>query len=64
VDRAAQVASRAEFTSMGAAGHYLLYRPAAWNRFALRASLGVLDRAAAERESRREGAGPTSSGDA
>jgi pimeloyl-ACP methyl ester carboxylesterase len=45
VDRAATLAARAEFHSMGAAGHYLLYRPATWNRFALRHSLDMLARA-------------------
>jgi pimeloyl-ACP methyl ester carboxylesterase len=54
VERAGQVSSRAEFVSVGAAGHYLLYRPAAWNRFALRASLRVLERAADRSGSRHE----------
>jgi pimeloyl-ACP methyl ester carboxylesterase len=41
-ERAAAVAARAEFFPMGGAGHYLLYRPRRWNRFALRHSLDVL----------------------
>lgn len=47
VDRAARVAASAEFFPLGLAGHYLLYRPGMWNRFALEHSLGVLDRARA-----------------
>jgi len=41
-ERAAAVAARAEFYPLGGAGHYLLYRPRRWNRFALRHSLDVL----------------------
>jgi len=41
-ERAAAVAARAAFFPMGGAGHYLLYRPRRWNRFALRHSLEVL----------------------
>lgn len=41
-ERAAAVAARAEFHPLGGAGHYLLYRPKRWNRFALRHSLDVL----------------------
>ena len=41
-ERAAAVAARAEFYPLGRAGHYLLYRPRRWNRFALRHSLDVL----------------------
>lgn len=44
VERAAAVAARAEFFGLGGAGHYLLYRPRRWNRFALRHSLDVLAR--------------------
>ncbi len=44
-ERAATVAARAEFHPLGGAGHYLLYRPKRWNRFALRHSLGVLSHA-------------------
>ncbi len=43
VDRAARVAASAEFVDLGALGHYMLARPDRWNRFALRATLGVLD---------------------
>ena len=42
IERAAAVAARAEFYPLGGAGHYLLYRPRRWNRFALRHSLDVL----------------------
>jgi predicted alpha/beta-hydrolase family hydrolase len=45
VDRAARVASSAEFVPLGLAGHYLLYRPGMWNRFALDHSLAMLARA-------------------
>ena len=44
-ERAAAVAARAEFYPLGRAGHYLLYRPTRWNRFALRHALDVLARA-------------------
>ncbi|MGI9158042.1 MAG: alpha/beta hydrolase [Marmoricola sp.] len=45
VERAARVADSAEFTPLGLAGHYMLYRPGTWNRFALQHSLGLLERA-------------------
>ena len=44
-ERAAAVAARAEFYPLGRAGHYLLYRPTRWNRFALHHALDVLARA-------------------
>lgn len=44
VDRAARVAASAEFFPLGLAGHYMIYRPGMWNRFALRHSLALLDR--------------------
>jgi pimeloyl-ACP methyl ester carboxylesterase len=44
VDRARGVAASARFVPLGLAGHYLLYRPAMWNRFALENSLDVLAR--------------------
>jgi hypothetical protein len=44
-ERAAAVAARAEFYPLGRAGHYLLYRPARWNRFARHHALDVLARA-------------------
>jgi predicted esterase len=46
VDRAREVAASAEFVDMGRLGHYMLHRSGDWNRFALRSSLEVLDRAA------------------
>jgi pimeloyl-ACP methyl ester carboxylesterase len=45
VDRARGVAASAEFVDMGRLGHYMLARPGDWNRFALRSTLEVLDRA-------------------
>lgn len=42
VERAREVAAGAEFVPLGLAGHYMLYRPGRWNRFALESSLGVL----------------------
>jgi predicted esterase len=45
VDRARPVAASADFVDMGRLGHYMLARPSAWNRFALTATLEVLDRA-------------------
>jgi pimeloyl-ACP methyl ester carboxylesterase len=63
-ERAAAVAARAEFFPMGGAGHYLLYRPRRWNRFALRHSLDILGpghspgRLDATRRSGNELAGP------
>ncbi|SDT17122.1 Alpha/beta hydrolase family protein [Nocardioides scoriae] len=49
VARARPVAASAEFVDMGRLGHYMLARPAAWNRFALRATLTVLERSGAPR---------------
>ena len=49
VGRAARVAASADFADLGRLGHYMLARPATWNRFALRSVLDVLDRAAAPR---------------
>lgn len=45
VDRASRVAASAEFHSLGLAGHYMLYRPWMWNRFARRHTLGLLEHA-------------------
>lgn len=45
VERAGQVAVSAEFVPLGLAGHYMLYRPGRWRRFALRHSLALLGRA-------------------
>lgn len=44
VERARAIAASAEFVDMGRVGHYLLHRPAEWNRFALRSTLGILQR--------------------
>lgn len=46
VERLQGVAASADFVDMGRLGHYMLSRPRDWNRFALKASLEVLDRAA------------------
>ncbi|MEP6814870.1 MAG: alpha/beta fold hydrolase [Marmoricola sp.] len=45
VERAAQVAASANFFPLGLAGHYMVYRHVRWNRFALRHTLDLLDRA-------------------
>ena len=45
VRRAGAVAESAEFVDVGHVGHYMLARPALWNRFALRSSLEILARA-------------------
>lgn len=42
LDRAADVAAATDFVDMGPAGHYMLSRVRAWNRTALRVSLGML----------------------
>ncbi|RLV51090.1 alpha/beta fold hydrolase [Nocardioides mangrovicus] len=42
VERARAVARLAEFDPLGAAGHYMLYRPHMWHRFALRQTLRLL----------------------
>jgi pimeloyl-ACP methyl ester carboxylesterase len=44
VERARGVAASVEFVDMGRLGHYMLHRPADWNRFAVRATLDALDR--------------------
>ena len=44
VERARAVAASAEFVDVGRLGHYMLARPARWNRFAVQASLEVLAR--------------------
>lgn len=44
VERAHGVAASADFVDMGRLGHYMLHRPADWNRFALRATSEVLER--------------------
>lgn len=43
VERARAVAASARFVDMGRLGHYMLHRPADWNRFALRSTLEVLE---------------------
>ena len=45
VERARAVAASADFVDVGRLGHYMLARPARWNRFAVRATLDVLARA-------------------
>jgi pimeloyl-ACP methyl ester carboxylesterase len=45
VDQARAVSASAEFVDMGRLGHYMLHRPQEWNRFALRSTLEVFDRA-------------------
>ncbi len=44
VQRAGAVAASARFVDMGRLGHYMLHRPAEWNRFALRSTLEILGR--------------------
>ena len=44
VDRARGLAASAEFVDLGRLGHYMLHRPADWNRFALRSTTAVLER--------------------
>jgi pimeloyl-ACP methyl ester carboxylesterase len=45
VDQAHGVAASSEFVDMGRLGHYMLARPDDWNRFALRSTLEIFDRA-------------------
>lgn len=47
VERARAVAASAEFVDVGRLGHYMLARPARWNRFAYRSVTQVLERAGA-----------------
>ena len=49
VERARGVAASAEFVDLGRLGHYMLHRPETWNRFALRSSTELFDRAAPDR---------------
>lgn len=42
VERARDVAASARFVDLGPVGHYMLRRPAEWNRFALRSTLETL----------------------
>ena len=42
LERAGRIAASTEFVDMGPAGHYMLTHVRAWNRAALRASLGML----------------------
>jgi pimeloyl-ACP methyl ester carboxylesterase len=44
VERAHGVAASADFVDVGRLGHYMLHRPAVWNRFALRSTLDVFER--------------------
>lgn len=63
VERARPVAASAEFVDMGRLGHYMLHRPQDWNRFALRSTLEVLDRAASQgRGQGQPGTGPLTNG--
>jgi fermentation-respiration switch protein FrsA (DUF1100 family) len=62
VRRAEGVAASAEFVDMGRLGHYMLARPAAWNRFALRACLEVVRRVEAGREDRPDTSRTASAG--
>ncbi len=55
VDRARRVAASARFVDLGRLGHYMLHRPADWNRFALRGALEVLDLTGAGRPDRLQG---------
>ncbi len=43
VERAGRVAASTRFADLGPLGHYMLRRAGAWNRFALEASVEVLD---------------------
>jgi len=45
VERARAVAASAEFENLGPLGHYMLTHQSRWNRFAVRSTLEVLDRA-------------------
>jgi predicted esterase len=45
VDQARTVAASAEFVDMGPLGHYMLASPQKWNRFALRSTMQIFDRA-------------------
>jgi pimeloyl-ACP methyl ester carboxylesterase len=47
VERARPVAASAEFVDMGRLGHYMLHRPRAWNRVALRSIFAVLEHVSA-----------------
>jgi predicted esterase len=44
VDQAHGIAASSEFVDMGRLGHYMLARPDAWNRFALRSTLEIFER--------------------
>lgn len=44
VERARPAAASARFVDMGHVGHYMLHRPAEWNRFALRSTREILQR--------------------
>jgi len=48
VDQARGIAASAEFVDMGRLGHYMLHRPEDWNRFALRSTLQIFNRARKE----------------
>jgi predicted esterase len=45
VDQVHGIAASSEFVDMGRVGHYMLARPGDWNRFALRSTLEIFDRA-------------------
>lgn len=47
VDQVRGIAASAQFVDMGRLGHYMLHRAEDWNRFALRSSLEIFDRAGA-----------------
>ena len=54
VERARGVAASAEFVDLGPLGHYMLRGARTWNRFALGASLDLVERAE-DRHGRRDG---------
>jgi predicted esterase len=58
VDQAAGIAASSTFVEMGRLGHYMLHRPGDWNRFALRSTLEIFDRAARDDARRPAGARP------
>jgi pimeloyl-ACP methyl ester carboxylesterase len=53
VDRAGSVATSARFVDLGRLGHYMLHRPATWNRFASGSCLEVLGHASRGMRRRR-----------
>jgi len=55
VDQVRPIAASAEFVDLGRLGHYMLHRPEDWNRFALRSTLQIFDRAARDADHRSGG---------